>query len=185
MSTRITTVQNLEILKVKVMNVLEIITKYESIKELDAENECWYLYFEQHANHNCSQKRSWAKKCYRMHHNCKSERLKSTLMLNRGIRRLYMVALGAVLFVERTTCWYNAFVILLLLMIYVYFATTGVSTLPLACTLPPCSKVSMKVSERSQRVTVPEYCILRVGGYMKLGTSRSLKMYLGSAAVMD
>ncbi|KRY99545.1 hypothetical protein T4B_3206, partial [Trichinella pseudospiralis] len=77
------------------MNVLEIITKYESIKELDAENECWYLYFEQHANHNCSQKRSWAKKCYRMHHNCKSERLKSTLMLNRGIRRLYMVALGA------------------------------------------------------------------------------------------
>ncbi|KRY65938.1 hypothetical protein T4A_13227 [Trichinella pseudospiralis] len=58
----------------------------------------------------------------------------------------------------------------------VYFATTGVSTLPLACTLPPCSKVSMKVSERSQRVTVPEYCILRVGGYMKLGTSRSLKM---------
>ncbi|KRY64354.1 hypothetical protein T4A_2014, partial [Trichinella pseudospiralis] len=127
------------------MNVLEIITKYESIKELDAENECWYLYFEQHANHNCSQKRSWAKKCYRMHHNCKSFiislvilvvklfiwilhlsnvcmsvriesneiekrassmrsrdgilhlflRLKSTLMLNRGIRRLYMVALGA------------------------------------------------------------------------------------------
>ncbi|KRY68187.1 hypothetical protein T4A_2385 [Trichinella pseudospiralis] len=70
MYTHATTVQYLEI--VKVMNVLEIITKYESIKELDAENECWYLYFEQHANHNCSQKRSWAKKCYRMHHNCKS-----------------------------------------------------------------------------------------------------------------
>ncbi|KRY80413.1 hypothetical protein T4D_15309, partial [Trichinella pseudospiralis] len=82
------------------------------------------LYFEQHANHNCSQKRSWAKKCYRMHHallylssfwfiesneiekrasSMRSRdgilhlflRLKSTLMLNRGIRRLYMVALGA------------------------------------------------------------------------------------------
>ncbi|KRX92702.1 hypothetical protein T4E_6758 [Trichinella pseudospiralis] len=45
---------------------------------------------------------------------------------------------------------------------------------PAPCTLQ--HKVSMKVSERSQRVTVPEYCILRVGGYTKLGTSRSLKM---------
>ncbi|KRZ01682.1 hypothetical protein T4B_14213 [Trichinella pseudospiralis] len=36
----ITTTQSLEI--VKVMDLLEIITKYESIKELDAENECWY-----------------------------------------------------------------------------------------------------------------------------------------------
>ncbi|KRY63451.1 hypothetical protein T4A_4239 [Trichinella pseudospiralis] len=27
------------------MDLLEIITKYESIKELDAENECWYVFF--------------------------------------------------------------------------------------------------------------------------------------------
>ncbi|KRY96381.1 hypothetical protein T4C_13160 [Trichinella pseudospiralis] len=40
----------------------------------------------------------------------------------------------------------------------VYFATTGVSTLPLACTLPPCSKVSMKVSERSQSSRISGKC---------------------------
>ncbi|KRY81043.1 hypothetical protein T4D_748 [Trichinella pseudospiralis] len=139
------------------------------------------------------------------------ERLKSTLMLNRGIRRLYMVALGAdtkqvqVLrryFIQilstdyfirghrrdiqiqktgtstelscQVQCFCNG----------VYFATTGVSTLPLACTLPPCSiKFLWFLNGRrgnflslSPRVTVPEYCILRVGGYTKLGTSRSLKM---------
>ncbi|KRY93921.1 hypothetical protein T11_4249 [Trichinella zimbabwensis] len=27
------------------MAVLEIFTKCESIKELDAENECWYVFF--------------------------------------------------------------------------------------------------------------------------------------------
>ncbi|KRX95176.1 hypothetical protein T4E_455 [Trichinella pseudospiralis] len=39
-------------------------------------------------------------------------------------------------------------------------------------TLP--HEVSMKASERSQRVTVPEYCIIRI--HTKFGTSRSLKM---------
>ncbi|KRZ67061.1 hypothetical protein T10_3782, partial [Trichinella papuae] len=38
MYTHITTIQYLEI--VKVIEVLEILTKCESIKELDAENEC-------------------------------------------------------------------------------------------------------------------------------------------------
>ncbi|KRY81047.1 hypothetical protein T4D_4768 [Trichinella pseudospiralis] len=215
------------------------------------------LYFEQHANHNCSQKRSWAKKCYRMHRallylssfwfiesneiekrasSMRSRdgilhlflRLKSTLMLNRGIRRLYMVALLAVFYshtkqvqvlrryfiqilgtgyfimghrrdiqIQKTNtstelscqCFLwnvqpaGTMLLHMIMMIYgklwslfchhrSFYPASGLHP----ATLQP--KVSMKVSERSQRVTVPEYCILRVGGYTKLGTSRSLKMYL-------
>ncbi|KRY83555.1 hypothetical protein T4D_7370 [Trichinella pseudospiralis] len=83
------------------------------------------------------------------------ERLKSTLMLNRGIRRLYMVALGA-------DTGYRSFY---------HGSQMGYSD-----TENRLLNGRRGILSLSPRVTVTEYCIIRLGGYTKLGTSRSLKM---------